>query len=48
MVAATVGLLDEQMRAERPAARGVIVPCRLIERDSVAAAAAWPTAVAAA
>ncbi len=46
MVAATVGLLDEQMRAGRPAARGVVVPCRLIERDSVAAANA--TAVAAA
>lgn len=40
MVAATVELLDEQMRAERPAARGIVVPCRLIERDSVAAAQA--------
>ena len=44
MVAATVGLLDEQMRAERPAARGIVVPCRLIERDSVAVAATNTTA----
>ena len=48
MVAATVELLDEQMRAERPAARGIVVPCQLIERDSVAAANARPTVVAAA
>ena len=38
MVAATVGLLDEQMRAEQPVARSVVVPCRLIERDTVVTA----------
>jgi DNA-binding LacI/PurR family transcriptional regulator len=38
MVAATVDLLHEQMSGERQA-RQVMLPCRLVERASVRAAA---------